>query len=276
MSFCTDAVTPRRKVKRRNTNSFTFCLLVLIAAPAATYGQFSYPNFSSTSGLNLVGSATVVSNAIQLTAAGVGFAGSAFWYTTPVNVGAGFSTTFSYTISPGGADGLAFVIQNDPSGSSAIGSGGDGLAANGIANGVAIAFRTYAFNDVEIDSCGVGNTITIGSCIIASVPEALAGTHTVLINESGGMLKVSLDGSQILSGSVNLVTAVGGNTAYVGITGADGSLSETAVINSWSVTPGSTPAMTPVPPSIWLTLVGLAFTGIYFGFRGRSIIRPQS
>jgi len=250
--------------------------MVLIAAPAATYGQFSYPNFSSTSGLNLVGNATVVSNAIQLTAAGTGFASSAFWHTTPVSVGAGFSTTFSYTISSVGADGLAFVIQNDPSGASAIGSGGGGLAASGLANGVAIAFRTYAFNDIEIDSCGAGSTIMIGSCIVASVPAALGGTHTVLINQSGGMLKVSFDGTQILSGSLNLVTAVGGNTAYVGLTGADGSVTETAVINSWSVTPGVTPAMTPLPPSIWLTLVGLAFTGIYFGFRRRPIIRPQS
>jgi len=132
-------------VKRSNAGSFAFCLLILIAAPSAIYGQFSYPNFSSTTGLQLVGSATVVSNAIQLTVASTGAAASAFWYTTPVNVGPGFSTTFTYSISPGGADGLAFVIQNDPNGSSAIGSNGYRLAASGIANGVAIAFRTYVF-----------------------------------------------------------------------------------------------------------------------------------
>ena len=58
--------------------------------------------------------------------------------------------------------------------------------------------------------------------------------------------------------------------AYVGITGADGSETETAIINSWSVTPGITPAITPVPASIWLTLVGLTFTGLWLGFRRRS------
>jgi hypothetical protein len=261
---------------RRNTCSFAFWLL--IAAPSATFGQFSYPSFSSTAGLQLEGSAAVVSNAIQLTTAGAGSTASAFWYQTPVNVRSGFSTTFSYTIYPGGgADGLAFVIQNDASGSSAIGTGGDGLAANGIANGVAIAFRTYVFNDVEIDSCGVGNAITIGGCIVTSISEGgLSGTHSVQIDQSGGILKVSLDGNQILSGSVNLANAVGGNTAYVGITGADGSASETAIINSWSVTPGISPAPTPAPPSIWLALVGLIFTALWFGFQGRSIIRPQS
>jgi hypothetical protein len=113
------------------------------------------------------------------------------------------------------------------------------LAANGIANGVAIAFRTYVFNEVEMDSCEVGNTIVIGGCVIASIPEpGLSGTHMVRINESGSKLIVSLDGGQILSGSANLANAVGGNTAYVGITGADGSASETAMINSLSLTPG--------------------------------------
>jgi hypothetical protein len=123
------------------------------------------------------------------------------------------ATTFTYTINPVGADGLAFVIQNDPSGSSALGGAGDNLGASGIANGVAIAFRTYVFNDVEIDSCGVGNTISIGGCVVASIPEAgLGGTHTVRIAESGGILKVYLDGSQILSGAISLANGVGGNT----------------------------------------------------------------
>jgi hypothetical protein len=254
------------KLKRRSINSFAFWLL--IAAPSATFGQFSYPDFSSTTGLQLDGSASVVSDAIQLTVAGPLGIASAFWHTTPVNVRGGFSTTFSYTINPSGADGLAFVIQNDPNGPGAIGPAGDNLAASGISNGVAIAFRTYVFNDVEIDSCGVGNTISIGGCVVASIPDAgLGGTHTVRITESGGLLKVYLDGNQILSGAISLANAVGGNTAYVGITGADGSETETAIINSWSVTPGITPAVTPVPSSIWLTLVGLMFTAFWFGFR---------
>jgi Legume lectin domain len=271
-------------VKRRSTSGFAFCLLTAIVAPSAAYGQLSYPNFSSTSGLNLVGSATVVSNAIQLTTEGTYATASAVWRKTPLNVGTGFSTAFSYTIDPaGGADGIAFVIQNDPRGSSALGGDGGGLGANGIAKGVAIAFRTYIFNDVEIDSCGVRNrrAIFIGDCVVASISvpaPGLSGRHTVQINESGGLLKVSLDGSQILSGSVNLATAVGGNTAYVGITGADGSASETATIHSWSIIPGLTPGTTPVPPAILLMLLGLTFVGFWFRFRGRyngSIIRPR-
>ena len=43
----------------------------------------------------------------------------------------------------GGADGLAFVIHNDPAGFNAIGEPGSGLAIGGIQNGLAIEFDTY-------------------------------------------------------------------------------------------------------------------------------------
>jgi len=54
-------------VKRRNTSSFAFCLVTQIAAPSAIYVN-----------LQLVGSATAVSNAIQLTASSTGTAASPF------------------------------------------------------------------------------------------------------------------------------------------------------------------------------------------------------
>jgi hypothetical protein len=77
---------PRRASEATQHKFFAFCLLTAITAPSATYGQFSHPNFSSTTGLKLDGSATVVSNAIQLTVNGIGSTTSAFWHTTPVNV----------------------------------------------------------------------------------------------------------------------------------------------------------------------------------------------
>jgi Bacterial lectin len=255
-------------LNRRDRSSFAFCLLAAFAAPSASYAQFNYPGFSSPTHLQLDGSATIVSNSIQLTAANTYATASAFWYTKRVNLDVPFSTTFSYTINPsGGADGLAFVIQNDPNRSAAIGTDGGGLGATGIRKGVAIAFRTYIFNDVEIDSCPRGLPILIGVCVVASVPEpALAGTHTVQIADSGGVLTVYLDGTNILAAPINLIDEVAGSAAYVGITGGDGSGAETALINSWSFSTGPA-AFAPVPASIWLALIGLAFTVFCFGFR---------
>ena len=42
-----------------------------------------------------------------------------------------------------GADGLAFVLQNDPRGANAIGGGGGNYGAVGIKNGLGIAFDTW-------------------------------------------------------------------------------------------------------------------------------------
>src|SRR5262245_41650552 len=110
------------------------CLLGVTAfflAATGTARAQNYPDFSNTTGLNLVGSATQVGNVLQLTSATQNLAG-AFWYTTPVKVSGGFDTTFRFRMSNfdtsfGGADGMAFVIQNSPQGTAALGSIGSGL-----------------------------------------------------------------------------------------------------------------------------------------------------
>ena len=250
--------------------------------PTPTAGSpISFPNFSSTTGLSLVGIATNPSDTIQLTPASLNTAG-AMWYTTPVNVQGGFSTTFSYTISPGGSnqsDGLSFVIQDDPSGPSAGGNNGDGgapVGTFGISNSVAVALRTYTTNRIEIDSCGAGNAQTIGgTCVISFAPATLGGTHSVQINYSGGTLGVALDGTQVLSNAINLASAINltsGGTAFVGITAGTGDGAEVATINSWSFSSlnlptNSQPSVASLAPStapagsgpLTLTITGTGF-----------------
>ncbi len=61
-----------------------------------------------------------------------------------------------------GADGLAFVIHNDPLGSAAIGSLGSGMAVAGILNGLAIEFDTF-WSSPELLTAGppdIGNDHT--------------------------------------------------------------------------------------------------------------------
>ena len=62
-----------------------------------------------------------------------------------------FDISFNFFLgsTDGGSNGATFVLQSDPNGSSAIGSGGAGLGASGIKNGLAIAFnaKTWSRND---------------------------------------------------------------------------------------------------------------------------------
>ncbi len=53
-----------------------------------------------------------------------------------------------------GGDGLAFVLHNDARGKSAIGTGGDGLGAFGIAHGLAIEFDTWNNGAANQDIAG--------------------------------------------------------------------------------------------------------------------------
>src|SRR5208282_307337 len=113
----------RRRGGTTSMNRFLAIVTAGLSCVASAAGQvINYPNFSSTAGLSLAGSATISSNTIQLTPATTNQAG-AVWYTSPVDVQGSFTTTFSYTISGGSpADGFAFVIQNSPSGASFAGN----------------------------------------------------------------------------------------------------------------------------------------------------------
>jgi len=88
----------------------------------------SYSDFSSTVGLVFNGSpaASVVSDALQLTTAGVDHDATSVWDSTEQDVGSGFTTTFTYQVISPGADGFAFVVQGSPYATSALGGyGGD-------------------------------------------------------------------------------------------------------------------------------------------------------
>jgi hypothetical protein len=82
---------------------------------------FDYPNFRSSSDLALVGNASIFSDRLRLTPAQSSKIGAA-WYQNKIPVQQGVEVVFSFQITSPGADGFAFVFQNE--GTSAI--GGDG------------------------------------------------------------------------------------------------------------------------------------------------------
>ena len=77
---------------------------------------------------NGIDAPTVSGNTLTLTYNGVGSIANTAWYATPVNPASGFTTSFTYTSTVGGnssvADGVCFILQNSPAGTTALGGGG--------------------------------------------------------------------------------------------------------------------------------------------------------
>lgn len=207
---------------------------------------------------------TLLSSGTQLELANnLGDEASSGWYPNELNVAAGFSTTFTFQISPGFngnrniADGLAFVIQAG-NGTTALGAGGGGIGYDGIPNSIAIEFDTYQnttnndpFNPhIGIQSNGTApNSADHGSSADLSGGPIVAifadgNPHTAVITYDGSAtLNVYLDGATtpIASASVNLATLLaldGSTNAWVGFTGGTGALEEFTTVLSWTWTPG--------------------------------------
>ena len=76
--------------------------------------SFSYPDFSSTAQLNLLGNSQQAGNAVRLTANASNQTGW-MWRNTPVPILNGFDTTFTFRIAPPPfgvkAEGMALVIH---------------------------------------------------------------------------------------------------------------------------------------------------------------------
>src|SRR5262245_60409995 len=98
--------------KHAHTRSLILLLALLLHASSVL--AFTYADFSSTAGLNLVGSAAQNGNALRLAPA-VGSMMVSAWYTQQQHVSGGFTTTFSFRLTdPGptpGADGISFNVQ---------------------------------------------------------------------------------------------------------------------------------------------------------------------
>ncbi|MGO9325751.1 MAG: MBG domain-containing protein [Terracidiphilus sp.] len=173
------------------------------------------PDFSSNqSCLQLNGGASFAPGAspttlLQLTRNTEDQVGSA-WYTTPQPVANTFSSTFTFQLTGGSADGFAFVIQNSSSGINyvgydmagcALGYAGDplgvcGTPSSGVTNSVAVGFKTYNdgtnypnANSVFIASNETGENcenVGTGGCVIAennlgSITLANGNVHMVTV-----------------------------------------------------------------------------------------------
>jgi hypothetical protein len=117
----------------------TAALILLLPHSQLRAADVRFDNFAAPRGLQMVGAASVTNGALRLTPAKRGKTG-AVWLTEKQPVLAAFETTFQFQFTHsarifGGADGLAFVIQN---------SGPQALGGRGSAGGFGVEDKSYS------------------------------------------------------------------------------------------------------------------------------------
>ena len=251
------------------TNSFGTTpsqLATVSIVPALGFNGFGggwVPNANGTFSYGFVGS-----NLLQLTDGSGNEAASSF-FQTPVYIG-GFRASWTYQdVTTAGADGVAFVMQNDPRGTAALGGGGGALGVSGITPSAELEFNIYSGNGVG----GVGYGFAInGATATVSDPYPLniasGDPIYVVLTYLNGVASLTLMETNGINGyntyststAINLPATVSGDTAYVGFTGADGGTSAVQQISDFNFV--SLPALTAqseAPGSIvlsWPTGVG--------------------
>jgi hypothetical protein len=219
---------------------------------------FTYPNFSDIAGLTLNGNAEKAGSVLLVGPAAFDQIGSAY-YTTQVNVGQGFATTFTLNMKPASgssttADGMSFIIQN--SSVNALGTSTGQPGYDGIPDSLAVEFDTFYNpqifdpnnNHVGIQSCGTApNSFDHqGTCDLGlqpTLPVTLAdgNPHKVQISylphtNGVGTFSIEIDSQHVLSIGVNLATllSLNGNDAWVGFTAGSGADFEYGTVRNWT------------------------------------------
>jgi len=219
--------------------------------PSVIPAAINYPDFSSTAGLSLVGSAAQNGTVLRLTRATEGQNGSALAMNKQP-CAAGFDTRFEFQITnwgsrpgtPSGGDGLMFTVQNvGPTNSSW------NPPPNPVNGCVGVLFNTflnwpgctdYRQCDVSDNSVGVvSNGLYVAQANLTSLGINLTdgAVHAARINFDGTVLTVWLDGVMVLTnvpvpGMASALDAAG--FGWVGLSAATGWAWENHDILSWT------------------------------------------
>jgi hypothetical protein len=232
------------------------------------------PSFN-TSGLGWVlngdtvnGGPKIIDNVFTLTD-GTSDENRSGWFAFPLYVGA-FEASFTYQdVGGDGADGVAFVIQNDPRGTTALGLAGGGLAYAGITNSVALLLNIYSGapggpSGWMLGTNGVGAYDGSGALSgrsyqsTAPVNLDLGNPIAVALRYTGGILHVSLTDTVTSANfqtniPVNVPAFTGSDVAWVGITGSDGDIGSHQTVSNFSYVPLPTLAISSQPGSVVFT-----------------------
>jgi hypothetical protein len=234
----------------------------LFSPGIASGGEFVFTDFADVKSLFLMRDAHRSGKTLRLTDASTFEAGAA-WYKEKQPVAGGFDTTFTFRLSAqdprrlGGADGLAFVVQNQ--GPKVIGGlgasggfmrsdkGAPGPYIDGIVRRVAVFFDTFANkwdasdNHVAICTNGPDRTLVWPPRCQAlsqrlSVELKNGRPHIARILYEPPRLSIFLDElpEPVRTASIDLASLVGGDgTAWVGFTASTGDSFENHDIVDW-------------------------------------------
>jgi hypothetical protein len=233
-------------------------LLTAATTAAATNSQyvFQYTDFTSTAGLNVVGSASQLGQTIRLTPASPDQRGT-IWFATPQAPPAVFHTSFQFQItSPGG-----ILDQNNMTGGDVIAfnySDNDIATAVGFTSGdFTVMFDTFDNGDFDVSSNNVqvaflGSTLGMQDLGAHGIDLSDGAVHTADIHYRSGSVLVSVDAMNVLA--VNDVDlAMVGQPAHVSLGAFSGAAFQNHDVLNWSF-------RIPEPPAA-IMLVSVLFFG---------------
>ena len=221
---------------------FALCL------PMTVCGQksFSTGTFQNLESYKLMGSAKIVNDDLQLTDSEE-WVSAACWYHKKVLVQYGFETEFQFKIDKHGgwqgkgADGIAFVISNDPKGFN-IGDLGEGIGYQGLSNCLVIEFDTFdnqegGDNHISIHNNGQSKVSRFNNHSLAinhKIPELQNTVRKAKITYDFQYIRVYIDGILYLKKEVHLEKKVklSQGKAYIGFTASTaGAYSRHRILN---------------------------------------------
>lgn len=250
--FC--SFPARKKVKK----SLYILVLIGMCGGAFAQGVVDFDNVPwMLNGDTINGGAIINSNAFVVTDGTPGETRSA-WFRDPLFVGA-FQASFTYQdVGGDGADGIAFVLHNDPRGTNALGYAGGGLGFCDITPSVAVLFNIYSGvqggTGIMIGTNGIGaedlSGAASGNAYQSTAPVNLASGDpiNVSLHYDGATLQVMLADAVANSAfetnvSVNIPSFVSSNVAWVGITGSEGDGTSDQIVSNFAYAPLPTLAM---------------------------------
>jgi hypothetical protein len=191
-----------------------------------------------------------------------------------------FNVAFEFSISGdgSGADGLAFVVQNNSDGANAIGNAGGGLGYETMTTSVAVEFDTFQ-NGAPMDPDGNHVGINFDGSLVSAMTvdpgfslEADNDTHFAWVDYDSAILSLFLSEVDVKPGIATLNQAFDlttlGSQAYFGFTAGTGGFNSRQAIQSFDLTINPR-VVVPAPGSLPLLIGGLGIFGLFSRLRKR-------